>query len=241
MRDPGVSCQLEFFAAADLEPSPSSPANKPALTASPGRLSFPVIFERISTGPAGKKTASKSKPEAGDAALREQTLTARAALLLADIGLEAIAPRVTVRWNPRMRTAAGRAYYETFRIELNPGLLTLSGVDGTAEVDRTLRHELAHLVAHHRAGGRRIEPHGDEWRRACADLGIPGEARCHTLPFQSRRLTKKLIYDCPACGVEIHRVRRFRVIVACYDCCRRENGGRYDDRFRLKLRRAPRA
>lgn len=238
MRDPGVSCQLEFFAAADLEPS--SPATKPG-PASPGRLSFPVIHERINTGPDRGKAASKSKPQSTSDALREQTLTTRAVMLLVGLGLEAIAPRVTVRWNRRMRTAAGRAYYEAFRIELNPGLLTLPGVDGNAEVDRTLRHELAHLIAHHRAGGRRIEPHGDEWRRACADLGIPGEARCHTLPFQSRRLTKKLIYGCPACGSEIHRVRRFRVAVACYDCCRRENGGRYDDRFRLKLRRAPQA
>ena len=37
------------------------------------------------------------------------------------------------------------------------------------EVDRTLRHELAHLLAQWRVGRRRIAPHGKEWRQACRD------------------------------------------------------------------------
>lgn len=237
MRDPGVSCQLELFAAADPDPSP--PAAKPGQPPSTGRLSLPVIQERVSGDRGRDFPIVSSKPTGRGGTLTEDGLAARSALLLAGLGLECLAPRVTVRWNARMRTAAGRAFYESYRIELNPGLLALPGVDGAAEVERTLRHELAHLVAHHRAGGRRIEPHGPEWQRACAELGIAGETRCHTLPFQSRRPTKKLIYECPACGSEIHRVRRFRVAVACYNCCRRQNGGRYDDRFRLKIRRAP--
>src|ERR1700687_2873461 len=40
------------------------------------------------------------------------------------------------------------------------------------EIERTLRHELAHLLAQFRVGRRRIAPHGAEWRRACRDLGI---------------------------------------------------------------------
>jgi predicted SprT family Zn-dependent metalloprotease len=133
-----------------------------------------------------------------------------------------------------MRTTAGRAHYEAMRIELNPGLINLPGIDGHAEVDRTLRHELAHLVAYLRAGGRRIDPHGAEWRRACSDLGIPGESRCHSLPFAARQIERKYLYLCPACGVEVPRVRKFRRPVACYSCCRKHSGGRYDDRFRLK-------
>ena len=109
-----------------------------------------------------------------------------------------------------------------------------SYIDGHAEVDRTLRHELAHLVAHLRSSGRRIDPHGAEWRKACTDLGIPGESRCHTLPFTTRQIQRKYLYQCPACGVEVPRVRKFRRAVACYACCRKHTGGRYDDRFRLK-------
>lgn len=133
-----------------------------------------------------------------------------------------------------MRTTAGRAHYQALRIELNPGLMDLAGIDGPAEIDRTLRHELAHLVAHLRARGRRIDPHGAEWRRACADLGIPGEARCHTLPFRSRQIRRKFLYRCPACGTEVPRVRKFKKAVACYACCLQHNCGHYDDRFRLK-------
>ena len=58
---------------------------------------------------------------------------------------------------------------------------------GTGEVERTLRHEAAHLLAHWRAGRRRIQTHGPEWRQACADLGIPGETVTHTLPLAPRR------------------------------------------------------
>jgi SprT protein len=238
MRDPGVPCQLEFFSDADLvtDPEREKVPAKGAQPPSTGRLSLPIILERIRHEVAPVQPA---KPAETDSRYSEAALTAEAVGMVCRIGLGHIGGRISVRWNPRMRTAAGRAFYESLRIELNPSLLHLEGVDGEAEVDRTLKHELAHLVAFHRAAGRRIEPHGPEWQQACDDLGIGGEARCHTLPLESRRLAKKLIYECPACGSEIHRVRRFRRTVACYDCCRKHSGGRYDERFRLKARRAP--
>src|SRR5207237_3228502 len=40
------------------------------------------------------------------------------------------------------------------------------------EIERTLRHELAHLLAQWRNGRRRIAPHGSEWSRACRALGL---------------------------------------------------------------------
>lgn len=228
MRDTSASRQLELFSDPDF-----SPNAKPSPQSSPGRLSVPVMTERVpATGIAAQQSAP---PES----LGDEFLTALATRLVAAIGLPAVAAGLSVRWNARMRTAAGRAFYESCRIELNPALLAAAGIDAEAEVDRTLRHELAHLVAFHRAGRRRIEPHGKEWQKACADLGIPGEARCHTLPFEARRQVRKLAYECPACGSQILRVRRFRHAVACYECCQRHTGGRYDDRFRLKARRLP--
>ena len=85
-----------------------------------------------------------------------------------------------------MRGRRGTACWRTRRVTLNPKLVEISA----EEVSKTLRHELAHLVAQDRAGRRRIAPHGREWRKACADLGIAGEARCHTLPFQARRMKR---------------------------------------------------
>ena len=116
-------------------------------------------------------------------------------------------------------------------VVLNPKLLEVS----SAEVQRTLRHELAHLLAKHRAGRSRIDAHGEEWHQACADLGIPNEARCHELPFKRRRITRKFFYACPHCSTIMSRVRALRRKAACIKCCRKHNGGAYAERFRFRL------
>ena len=162
---------------------------------------------------------------------RDGALEAKARELLHSLGASAIADRVEVHWSSRLRTAAGRADYRRMLITLNPRLVA----HGEEEIDRTFRHELAHLLAHRRAGRRRIQPHGSEWRKACADLGIAGEARCHSLPFPVRQRVRPFLYRCPACQREFPRVRRIRRGLACLACCRRHNRGRYDERFRLRL------
>ncbi|MEP6810763.1 MAG: SprT-like domain-containing protein, partial [Chthoniobacterales bacterium] len=126
---------------------------------------------------------------------------------------------------------AGRADSRRNLISLNP----LLRAHGAAEIDRTLRHELAHILAHFRSGRRRINPHGHEWRRACSDLGIADEQRCHTLPFPVRKQRRPFLYRCPACHREFPRVRRIRRALACLPCCRQHNGGRYGEAFRLRL------
>jgi len=165
---------------------------------------------------------------------RDAALSLVAAELSRDLGLEALAKAVSVSWNSRMRTAAGRAFAREWKIELNPRLQDLPEESRDAELRNTFLHELAHLVAFARVGRKRIAPHGPEWRQACHDLGIPGEDRCHALDFQPRRLTKKFAYTCPSCEAVIHRVRRLRRRVACYPCCRKHAGGQYDARFQLR-------
>jgi SprT protein len=103
------------------------------------------------------------------------------------------------------------------------------------EIERTFLHELAHLLAQFRAGRRRILPHGDEWRRACVDLGIGDEKRCHTLPFPMSKRMRRFLYKCPNCKQVFPRVRRIRRAIACLACCRAHNGGEFDPRFRLRL------
>lgn len=138
--------------------------------------------------------------------------------------------RVSVYWNPRLRTTAGLALWRERRVVLNPKLVEISA----AEVQRTLRHELAHLLAQHRAGRRRIDAHGAEWRQACCDLGIRNEPRCHDLPFKRRRLERKYFYSCPACKTLLARVRPLRRPAACLKCCRKYNGSSYHEKFRFK-------
>lgn len=151
--------------------------------------------------------------------------------LLRAAGAHRLAEKVVIEWNPRLKTAAGRADYQHSKVSLNPRLHD----HGSAEIDRTLRHELAHLLAHVRAGRRRIQPHGEEWRAACADLGIGDETRCHTLPFPIRRRARRMLYKCGCCGRNFPRVRRFKRGTACLACCRAHNRGRYDARFILRL------
>jgi SprT protein len=171
---------------------------------------------------AGKMPAGHT---AGTALLRQ---TARE--LLRSLGAKRIATEIRVEWNSRLETAAGRADHRQKLISLNPRL-----VKHPAEIDRTLRHELAHILAQFRAGRRRISPHGSEWQQACRDLGIAGEKRCHTLPFPAKRYVPRFIYRCPNCRRDFPRVRKIKRTVACLACCRAHNRGEFDVRFRLKL------
>ena len=161
----------------------------------------------------------------------EAELEARTRHLLEATGCRALARQVRVRWNRRLRTTAGLANYMQWTVSLNPRLVAF----GMEEVDRTLRHELAHLLARYRAGRRRIQPHGAEWRQACTDLGLQGEKRCHELPLPRRRVARKVLYRCRHCKSEVWRVRPFRRAVACLKCCREFNRGRYNERYRFQL------
>ncbi len=167
-------------------------------------------------------------------------LTRTAADLLRGCGCHGLAGRVAVRWNRRLTTTAGLARSAEAEVSLNPRLKEFP-----AEVDRTLRHELAHLLATERAGRRRIAAHGPEWRQACADLGIPGESRCHDLPLPRRRQARRHAYRCPGCAFLLHRARpvdKRRRRLACHECCQQYAGGRFDARFEfVKVAAAGRA
>jgi predicted SprT family Zn-dependent metalloprotease len=164
---------------------------------------------------------------------RDAGLEREARELLRSLGAKRIATEIRVEWNPRLKTAAGRADYRHKLISLNPQL-----VEHPAEIDRTLRHEIAHILAQFREKSRRrISPHGPEWMQACRDLGIADEKRCHTLPFAATRSAPRFIYRCPNCQRDFPRVREIKRMVACLACCRAHNGGEFDVRFRLKLLR----
>ncbi|MEK0447425.1 MAG: hypothetical protein RLZZ399_2746 [Verrucomicrobiota bacterium] len=171
-------------------------------------------------------TVRKKSPKGEPA--REMTLLAQQKLT--ELGLHALAAPLQVLWNPRMRSTAGLAYPALNQIVLNPRLRDF----GEREVERTLFHELAHLVAQHRAGRRKIAPHGLEWQRACTDLGLENETRCHDLPLPRRQITRKYLYQCPHCQTQLLRARPFRRPAACLPCCRNFGSGTYQEQFRLQ-------
>ena len=188
--------------------------------------------------PAGQALRlARSNPATDAVALespgRDLRLEAKAREILRSLGATKLADDVSVEWNSRLKTAAGRADYRSKLISLNPQL-----VHHPAEIDRTLQHELAHILAQFRAGRRRILPHGVEWREACRDLGISDEKRCHNLPFPVGERARRYLYRCPGCRRDFPRVRRIKRAVACLACCRAHNGGKFDARFRLRLLKA---
>jgi SprT protein len=162
---------------------------------------------------------------------RDSALEANAREILTALGAGELGQEIQVEWNARLFSAAGRADSHRKLVSLNPRLRE----HDAAEIERTLRHELAHLLAQFRAGRRRISPHGPEWRRACRDLGIADEGRCHTLPFPVKKRARRFLYRCSRCGKEFPRVRRIKRTVACLDCCRKFNPGKFDPTARLRL------
>jgi len=166
----------------------------------------------------------------GNIKKRDPLLEEKARLLLHSLAPK-LSPLVVVGWNSRMRTTAGVAIAARWEVWLNPALREIS----EDEVEKTLLHELAHLLAQYRNGRRRLLPHGMEWREACRDLGIPDEKRTHQLPFVGRRMRRRYQLRCPGCGESHARVRRPRRRIACLACCRNHSGGAYDDRFRFQV------
>ena len=162
---------------------------------------------------------------------RDAALEAKAREILRALGAEQLAAEIHVEWNARLFSAAGRADSRRNLISLNPRLRE----HDAAEIERTLRHELAHLLAQSRAGRRRISPHGTEWRKACRDLDIADEARCHTLPFPVKQRARRYLYRCSRCGKDFPRVRKIKRTVACLECCRKFNRGKFDPNARLRL------
>ncbi|PZR73453.1 MAG: hypothetical protein DLM73_10655 [Chthoniobacterales bacterium] len=162
---------------------------------------------------------------------RDYALEAKAREMLSALEADALAAAIQVEWNARLFSAAGRADFRRKLVSLNPRLRE----HDAAEIDRTLRHEVAHLLAQFRAGRRRVAPHGTEWRKACRDLGITDEARTHTLPFPVHRREPRFRYECPCCGKNFPRVRRIKRAIACLDCCRKFNRGKFYPSAQLRL------
>jgi SprT protein len=162
---------------------------------------------------------------------RDLDLERKAREMLEALDARELASSVHVEWNARLFSAAGRADYRRQLVSLNPRLRE----HDAAEIDRTLRHELAHLLAQFRAGRRRVAPHGAEWRKACLDLGIGGESRTHALPFPIQQRSRPFLYECPRCRKEFPRARRIKRAVACLECCRKFNGGKFENSAQLRL------
>jgi len=88
------------------------------------------------------------------------------------------------RWNPRLRTTAGRAVFLDMLIELNPLLLARH----PEEMEGLLVHEAAHLVVQRLHG--RQAPHGEHWKAYMRRAGQSTRAT-HQLDVRGLRRKRK--------------------------------------------------
>jgi len=91
---------------------------------------------------------------------------------------------LTIVWNHRLQTSAGRARLLEQVVELNPRLLK-ANPENILEI---LTHELAHLVVFARYG--KTSPHGKEWKALMREAGLTPTVY-HKMDVKGLRRTRK--------------------------------------------------
>ena len=86
------------------------------------------------------------------------------------------------------------------------------------DIEDTLKHEMIHIIHFY---------HDADFKREAKRIGTTLKAK----PHPSLRRKAKYVYCCPGCKKEYPRQKRFR-LASCGSCSK---GGKYDDRFKLKL------
>ena len=108
-----------------------------------------------------------------------------------------LARRVTIVYNPRLRTTLGRAMLEDNRVELNVHLLRAY----PDELLVTVVHELAHLAVRMLYG--EVSPHGLEFKALMRAVNMPANTTHHLdtagLKLQQRRYV--YLHRCSDCGM----------------------------------------
>lgn len=129
----------------------------------------------------------------------------------------------------RFRFDRAKARFGCCRFDLR--LITVSSVltqaNEEAECRDTVLHEIAHALAGRSAG------HGAAWKKACKLVGAK-PVRCYTTAAV-KQPDPDYWGVCPHCDHRANYYKLPRTVRACRRCCVRYNGGRYDERFRLRI------
>lgn len=140
-------------------------------------------------------------------------------------------PLPLLRWNPRLRTSAGR-FSPGSRNPLRPRnplievasyLRELEG--GDKHIRDTLLHEMVHYLLWHE---KKPYGHTPEFHSILKKVGA---SRYNPVPKLS---PVKYWYVCGHCRVRIP-ARRKLSDTACLACCEKWNGGRFSSRYLLKI------
>ncbi|NBC47892.1 MAG: hypothetical protein GVY22_07870 [Gammaproteobacteria bacterium] len=128
--------------------------------------------------------------------------------------------RIELRFDLRGRTA-GQVRIRSrsdYLIRYNLELLRRGGADF---LERTVPHEVAHVVAHERFGPM-IRPHGPEWQRIMRTLGAE-PSRCHNYDVTDlgQRRLRRFDYHCSCAEHCLTSIRHNRIVKGQRYYCRR--------------------
>lgn len=131
------------------------------------------------------------------------------------------APGWKFEWDRAKKRYGCTHYGHPKRITLSRPLTELRTQE---QVERTIKHELAHVLAGAKAG------HGPVWRAHARALGIPA-VRCSN----DVSIPGAWVGTCPHCLEQFtkHRKPKRDLLYACPKCCRKYARGRWDARFIL--------
>jgi predicted SprT family Zn-dependent metalloprotease len=148
--------------------------------------------------------------------MNETTALKLARRLLDDHGLN--------KWKVELDHAVRRfgcCHYHTRRITLSAPLIKLNR---TSDVRDTILHEIAHALVGWQSG------HGAKWKAMAARIGARPRA-CYSDTVAEP--PPKYIFRCLKCHRTSESNRKPWRATACWTCCDRYAGGRFDKRFAL--------
>jgi len=123
--------------------------------------------------------------------------------------------RHRARWNSRLSTTGGRYLLKSHDIEINPKQLE---VNGEAEVEKIIKHELCHYHLH--LAGRGYQHRDTDFKRLLAAVG--GSRYCKAMPDVRRKRSEPYRYQliCYSCGQQYLRKRKVDIRKYACGVCR---------------------
>jgi len=131
------------------------------------------------------------------------------------------------------KRAFGTCHYLSKKISLSLPLCSENLDKIHTRIKNTILHELAHAFCVHVYGIKHGRGHGSNWRSIAIQIGNDGK-RC--FETETVNLPKsKYTLICDTCGRQTPKHRKTNLMYACGTCCKNHNGGKYSEKYKLRL------
>lgn len=140
-------------------------------------------------------------------------------------GFRSALPKLTLRWNPRLSTTAGRFIPDRREPVIEVAEYLLEEANAETLIRDTIGHEMIHYWLWLK---RKPYGHGPEFYKKMNELGV---SRYNPVP---RHRPFKHCYSCEVCEQKIWVRKRLKG-AACAACCNQYADGRYHAKYKLRL------